>query len=337
VSVAEHEPESIGGLPGGVFGRPQAIRRRTWHWLHGKRVPRGRETAFVFAGGGNRGAAQVGMLRALVERGIRADAVYGVSVGALNAAGYAGDPSLAGVERLETTWRAVRRDDVFPTSKVSGLLRFLQSRESVHPNDGLRQIIENGLAFERLEHARVHFEVVATSLTDGRARWFDRGPAVEAILASAALPALLPPVEIDGERYIDGGVVDNVPIMHAISQGAERVFVLLCGPLRYTPLRYRRPVEAVLSAFFIAIHASFARSLDELPPGVEVVVFSVDSGPVPRYDDFSATAQLIEAGRRNAEAVLTFWEQGGRGEIATPAGEALVVGSSAASDGEASA
>ena len=156
--------------------------------------------------------------------------------------------------------------------------------------------------------------MVATSLTDGRMQWFSEGPAAERIQASAALPSLLPPVEIDGEAFIDGGVVDNVPIGRAMSQGAERIFVLLCGPLRYTPHRYRRPIEGVLTAFFIAVHARFARELEHVPDGVEVIVFTVDSEPVSRYDDFSATDALIAAGRANANVILDFWESGGIGD-----------------------
>jgi len=113
-------------------------------------------------------------------------------------------------------------------------------------------------------------------------------------------------------------VVDNVPIGRAIEQGARRIFVLLCGPLHYTPAPYRRPIEAVLTGFFIAIHARFARELQALPPGVEVVVLTVDTTPVARYDDFSATEELIAAGRANAEAVLEFWEAGGVGDVPAP-------------------
>lgn len=268
----------------------------------------------MFAGGGARGAAQIGMLQALIEHGITPDAVYGVSVGAINAGGFAGLPNSAGVERLASTWRRVTRDDVFPSSRTHGPWRFFQQREAVHPNDALRKLIAEGLTFENFEDAPVHFEVVATSLTDGRYRWFDRGPVAEAVLASAALPSLLPPVTIDGEAFIDGGVVDNVPIGRAISQGAERIFVLLCGPLHYKPHEYRRPVEAVLTAFFIAINARFVRELEHLPSGVEVIVFTVDTEPVSRYDDFSGTDALISAGRSNAERVLEFWESGGTGD-----------------------
>ncbi len=275
-------------------------------------------TAFVFAGGGSRGAAQIGMLQALVARGITADAVYGASVGAINAAGYCGQPDAAGVDALAQRWRNITREDIFPQGRFPTPWRFFQQRGAVHANDGIRKVIEAGIGFERLEQSTVPLEVVATSLTDGRMQWFSQGPAVVRIMASAALPALLPPVDIDGEAFIDGGVVDNVPIGRAIAQGAERVFVLLCGPLHYTPHRYRRPIEAVLTAFFIAVHARFAREIEHLPEGVEVVVFTVDTEPVSRYDDFSATDALIAAGRANANIVLDFWENGGVGDTFGP-------------------
>jgi len=314
-------------LPGGVFMGPGPGRRlagagNSSRWLARYRRVRVQRrhvrTAFVFAGGGARGSAQIGMLQALVARGITADAVYGASVGAINAAGYCGQPTAAGIDTLAERWRAITREDVFPQGRFPTPWRFFQQRESVHPNDGVRKVIESGLLFEHLEDSPIPLEVVATSLTDGRMQWFSDGPAAERIQASAALPALLPPVTIDGEAFIDGGVVNNVPIDRAIAQGAERIFVLLCGPLRYTPHRYRRPIEGVLTAFFIAVHARFARELEHLPDGVEVIVLTVDTEPVSRYDDFSATDALISAGRANANVVLDFWESGGIGETFGP-------------------
>lgn len=282
--------------------------KRWWSSMPGK-------TAFVLAGGGTRGAAQVGMLGALADHGIVPDAIYGSSVGAINAAGFAGSPDTTGVETMAGVWRRLRRDDVFPQGRIPAPWRFFQTREAVHDNAGLRRVVEGSLTYTRIEDAPVHLEVVATSLTDGQVRWLSRGPVVDAVLASAALPALLPPVAVDGEALIDGGIVDNVPIGRAIEQGARRVFVLLCGPLRYTPTPYRRPVEAVLTGLFIAVHARFARELEAVPRGVDVVVFTVDTQPVSRYDDFSATDALIEAGRRNAEAVLAHWAGGHTGDV----------------------
>jgi NTE family protein len=261
------------------------------------------------------------MAQALVARGIKPDFVFGSSVGAINAAGFCSDPSPSGVERMASTWRQLTSDDIFPQGRVPNALRYFQQRESVHPNSALRKVVEKGVTFDRIEHSPVHLEVVATSLHDGRACWFTSGPAVERILASSALPALLPPVEIDGESFIDGGVVDNVPIGRAMSEGAERIFVLLCGPMHYTPNRYRRPVEAVLTAFFIAVHTRFVRELTHLPEGVEAVVFTIDSEPLARYDNFSNTDRLIESGRTNAEIVLDFWQSGGVGDRNLPVGD----------------
>ena len=174
----------------------------------------------------------------------------------------------------------------------------------MHANTGLRAIIEAGIDYENLEDATIPIEVVTTSLTDGRERWIGHGPAVEAILASSAIPSIFPPVTIDGDLLVDGGVVNNVPISRAIEAGCDRIYVLLCGPLHYHPPPPRRPLEAQLTAFFVAIHARFVRELAALPPGVEVVVFSGGGEPSGQYRDFSATAALIEEGRAEVADVL---------------------------------
>ena len=244
------------------------------------------------------------MLAELVDRGIRADRVYGASVGAINGAAYSGDPSPRGMKELERIWRSLSGEMIFPRTIGQGPWTYFQQRPAVHPNTGLRRIIEEGLRFERLEDAEIPLEVVATSLTDGHERWLTSGPATEAVLASAAIPAMFPPVAIGDELLIDGGVVNNVPIARAIEHGAQRVYVLLCGPLRYRPRPPRRPVEAVLTGFFMAVHARFARELASLPPGVEVVVFSGGGDPSADYRDFSGSGDLIDAGRAEVTAVL---------------------------------
>ncbi len=274
------------------------------HLLDGRNGAAPRRTAFVLAGGGSRGAVQVGMLEELIRRDIRADRVFGASVGAINGASYAGNPTLENVERMADIWRAIKGTDIFPRGTFDGPWAFLQKRPSVHANTGLRAIIESGVRYEDLEDATIPIEVVATSLTDGRERWIGHGPAVEAILASSAIPSIFPPVTIDGDVLVDGGVVNNVPISRALSAGCDRVYVLLCGPLHYHPPPPRRPAEAALTAFFVAIHARFVRELTLLPPGVEVVVFSGGGEPSSQYRDFSATAALIEEGRAEVADVL---------------------------------
>ena len=265
---------------------------------------RGPRTALVLAGGGTRGALQIGMLQVLTEHGFVPDRIYGSSVGAVNGAAFAGDPTREGVQRMTEIWRGLTRESVYPQGRLHGPWLYFQQRESVFVNSGLRKVIEEGIGFERLEDAVIPVEVVATSLTDGGERWFTYGPAAEAVLASSAVPAIFPPVEIDGERYIDGGVVNNVPIRRAIDAGATRIVVLLCAPPVYSPSSPKRPVEAMFNALMISIHARFARDLAQLPPGVEVIVCTGSDGATRDFDDFSTTDALISQGREEAADVV---------------------------------
>ncbi|MGH9100363.1 MAG: patatin-like phospholipase family protein, partial [Acidimicrobiales bacterium] len=230
--------------------------------------------------------------------------VYGVSVGAVNAAAYCGDPTTAGVAELGRVWRGLSAGAIFPKRRVHGPWSYFGHRSAVHANSGLRRVLTDGLRFQRLEDAPVPFEVVATSLTDGLEHWLTEGPAIEAVLASSAIPAIFPPVRIGNELYMDGGVVDNVPVGRAIAAGAKHIYVLLCGPVHYRPAPARRPVEAVFTAFFVAVHARFARELSSLPEGVECHVFSGGGDLNADYRDFSQTAGLIAAGRAEVASVL---------------------------------
>jgi NTE family protein len=254
----------------------------------------------------------------LSEHGFVPDRIYGSSVGAVNGVAFAGDPTRSGVERMTEIWNRLRRDDVYPQGRLHGPWLYLQQRDSVYPNTGLRKVIEDGVDFERLEDAAVPVEVVATSLTDGQERWFTYGPALEAVLASTAVPAIFPPVEIEGERFIDGGVVNNVPITRAINAGATRIVVLLCGPPAYAPVSPRRPVEAMFNALMISVHARFVRDVGQLPAGVEVIVCSGSPSGFRDFDDFSSTQELIALGRAEASEVVSRYGLGGPGATTVP-------------------
>ncbi len=261
-------------------------------------------TALVLGGGGPRGAVQIGMLQVLAEHGFVPDRIYGCSVGAVNGVGFACDPTPEGVERMAQIWTGINREHVFPQGRLHGPWLYFQQRESVYSNSGLRTIVEDGITFDRLEDIPVPVEVVATSLTDGRERWFTYGPAAETVLASAAMPAIFPPIEIEGEQYIDGGVVNNVPIQRAIDAGATRIVVLLCSSPVYAPATSRRPIEAVINALFTSIHARFPRDMARLPEGVEVILCAGSESAVRDFDDFSTTEALIAHGREEASEVV---------------------------------
>lgn len=264
----------------------------------------GAPVAFVLGGGGSRGAVQVGMLAELVDRGIRADRVYGASVGAVNAAAYAADPTPDGMKKLEDVWVHLRPDDIFPKARVHGPWLFFQQRSAVYSNQGLRKVLESGIEVDRIEETVIPLEVVVTSLTDGSERWLVDGPIVESVLASAAIPGIFPPVSVGSEILIDGGVVNNVPISRAVAGGARTVYVLLCSPSSYVPQPTKRPLEAVISAFFTSVHSRFAREAEELQDRARLVIFNGTGRVTDDFRDFGSSPAMIEAGRAEVRRVL---------------------------------
>ena len=270
------------------------------------RFPRRRSrVAFVLSGGGNLGAIQVGMLAALADRGVVPDLVVGCSVGALNGGAFAADPTVEGVAHLADQWRLIAAAELMPSSWVPASLQLFRKGNSLSANGGLRETISTLLGQrDRFDELVVPFQCVATDVDSGGERWFSEGELVEPILASAALPAVYPMVTIEGRRYFDGGVVNNVPVARAIELGARKVYVLHVGPHGRPNPEVRRPLDAALIAYWIARNSRFARDLAEVPKGVEVIVLPPGRRPDIRYDDFDQTEQLLAQGRDNARNYL---------------------------------
>ena len=190
----------------------------------------GGATAFVFAGGGSLGAVQVGMLHALIEAGEMPDFLVGSSVGALNAAWFAGAPDLAGVERLAQIWTGLRRADIFPLS-LSGLFGILRRQDNIADPGPLRRLLETHLAFDRIEGSLLPLHIMATDQQGVGVR-LSSGPAVEAILASAAVPGIFPPVTIGGRQLMDGAIAANTPSGTAASHHATLAAALVRSAAR---------------------------------------------------------------------------------------------------------
>jgi NTE family protein len=201
------------------------------------------KTAFVFAGGGSFGAVQVGMLRSLAAHDVTADMVVGSSVGAMNAAYYAGTPVIEGVERLATIWCGLRRRDVFPvTARV--LLGLMRRRDFLLGSEGLYRLVHAHLPYRNLEDARIPVYIVATDLLSGEAAILSEGPAAQAIVASTAIPAAFAPVKFN-ERYLaDGAITSCTPVKVAVMLGAKRLIVLPTGYAcaRETPPQGKAPL-----------------------------------------------------------------------------------------------
>lgn len=243
-------------------------------------------TAFVLGGGGRWGAVEVGMIQALDEAGIEPDLILGTSIGAFNGAVIADYPGREGVERLTGFWEEVTGADLFQTSLLDRALRVVTLKPSIHETDELRRIVEHVIHPEtRIEDLHVPFQCVAASIENFAEHWFDHGLLVDAVLASSAVPALFPPLEIEGEHFYDGGLVDSVPLGRAFHLGADVVYVLQVGRIE-SPLRPpERLYEAALISFEIARRHRFVTTMRDLPEDVEVHLLPTGS-PVA-WDDRS--------------------------------------------------
>ena len=274
-------------------------------------IPRPRKTgkiAFVLSGGGNRGAVQVGMLRALVERGIYPDFILGASVGALNGVGYATDPSHGALERLNDLWIGLSKDAVFPPQRFGATWRYAQRRPFVYPNHALEAVIRQSVTIADLSDTVIPMEIVITNAATGEPKRLTSGDPVKALLATSALPGTFPPIEIDGSLFIDGGVSDDVPLLRAADLGADTIYVLYCGSLQRIGRTRNRPIEAVLESFALAKLARFRADLATLGDRATAVVLQSTAADNIPWLDYSRSSQMIDDGYLSAVATLSALE-----------------------------
>jgi NTE family protein len=289
-------------------------------------------TAFVLWGGGSLGAAQVGMLRALTAHGMRADLVVGASAGALNAAYYAARPDADGAEELASLWLSVSSHDVYPLSRpqaLRGLARnlplhpvrgawqafgaanytfpfhprtfaeaVLGRRNHLFDNDALRRFLERALPIGDLEDTRIPLAVLTAEVRGGRAVVLTRGPALPALLASAAVPGLYPPVAVGGRVLMDGGVADQTTLDYAVDQGADEVYLLTPGFSCTLPAPPPTVIAMALHAYNLLSEQRIAASIGHnehrtrlrlIPPLCPADVLPID---------FAQTRHLIESATR---------------------------------------
>lgn len=288
-------------------------------------------TAFVFSGGGAKGALHIGALRALLQAGIRPDMVVGTSIGAWNAAWLARTPTLDGVEELSEVWRSLEPQQVLLGRKLplssrlarsrvlSGLLMLAALRRvaggcsSLYDDAGLREILTRHLAGTTFDELALPCSVIASDLSHGGRAVFRRGPVVDALLASSAIPGIFPPVCINGTMYADGGMVDGCSVETAVEMGARRIFVLAIGydadtdggsfwsgaeanaQSTHTPSQSRRSVATVIQrASQVMGNYQIQRAVERVPAGIEVHLISLSTGTGGGTLSFGNVSRWIE-------------------------------------------
>lgn len=268
--------------------------------------------AFVLSGGGNRGALQAGALQALLERGIVPDLLVGTSVGALNAAVLAADPTAKGARRQAEGWANIRRSDVFPGNAVTVAWRVLLGRGSFHSRDAFARLVLATLPpnVRRFKDLRRPCVITATSQASGRLRLFGDDPherLLDALLASTAIPPFYAPYQYRGDLLLDGALVANLPISLAIARGARTIYTLeIVDDL----VASARPglidtLTASLNAMLNRQHEQERHAVALAHArGITVHDIRLLSGQSLAYNDFGHSAELVVAGAQAAHAYL---------------------------------
>ncbi len=266
--------------------------------------------AFVLSGGGNRGALQVGALRALLEREIYPEMLVGCSAGALNAAFLAQELSLAQVDALHQVWASTRKEDVYPGGRLRVLWRLLSGQESLYDNRNFyaflqRHGISPALTFGALvRHVRLY--ITATDLDTETLHVFGDHPGhrvLDALMASTALPPLHPPWTVDGRRFIDGGTVTPLPLRVALERGADEVYALHIWnePTPLGPLH--RGLAAIVDrsiSTMLRRQAEHDLLLLENRRRVRLHRIRLEVDDPPGIHDWNQTDRLVQAGYEQA-------------------------------------
>lgn len=259
---------------------------------------------FVLSGGAARGAVQVGMLQTLFEAGITPYGLVGTSVGALNAAFLAWEPTLDRVHDLAERWQQLRTRDIFPGGTWSRLAHLAQGHPYLFSSTALRSLIAEWVPERRLEDLPTRLRITTTPLAGSSATYHDRGDLAPLLLASTAVPGVFAPVDLQADDgrlipHVDGGVADLVPIAGALDLAPTRVFVLDATVPARLPSG-RSPIEVLVASLGVAMRA---RPLADLGPSIEVHhVHTVDLGT--RMTDFTRTSDHLRLGRRAAAEML---------------------------------
>ncbi|RYU10261.1 patatin-like phospholipase family protein [Nocardioides iriomotensis] len=267
-------------------------------------------TAFVLGGGGLLGAVEVGMLRALFEAGVRPDLVLGTSVGALNGALVAADPGDGVIDRLVGLWQsAVENREVWGDGAVRQVTRAVRTGTHLHSARPLRERLHAELGDRTFADLAIELQVCAASIERAAEHWFTTGRVVDAVVASAAVPGLLRPAVVDGEHYLDGGIVNSIPVGRAVEQGADRVFVLQVGRVDRPLTAPRKPWDVARVSFEIARRHRFNREMAALPEHVTAHVLPTGgAGPkddnLLSYRDFRGVVRRIDAAYRASVTYL---------------------------------
>jgi NTE family protein len=283
-------------------------------FLRPRQQPDGR--TWVLGGGGGRGAAQVGVLLAFFEYGLEPpERLVGVSVGALNGTVVGAFPSLAGMEMLRELWLSKQARDVFRTHPLNIVWsRIMGATGATLPATNVARVIERALqlcGIDDFHDLKLPLEVLATDINAGLPHVFASGPLLPALQASTAIPGVFPTVRIAGHGYLDGGIVDNMPISLAVEQGGREVLgigLMAGGELDRQTMGWTELMGRTLQ---LSLHHRMLSDFERLRDRAKVVLLCPVLGPGEGLDMRRDHVEAMIDGVRQATLRL-LREQGRR-------------------------
>ena len=258
-------------------------------------------TAFVLGGGGSLGAVQVGMLQALAERGVEPDLMVGTSCGAMNAAWVAGHGmSSDSLTELAAVWTSLRRSDIFPVDARQMLRGLLGLSPAVATNRKLRQFIDTHSSIHDLAQAQVPVHFVAADLLSGRDVLISTGDLATGVLASCAIPGVLPPVERAGGHLIDGALAHHTGIAQAVELGATVVYILPTGAACALSRAPRSAAGVALHSLSLLIEQRLSHEVAAIQAATTIKLLPPLCPLAVSAADFSHARELITRARRSS-------------------------------------
>lgn len=200
------------------------------------------KTGLVLSGGGTRGFAHLGTIAALFEAGIKPDIISGTSAGAIVGA------FIAGGKTPEEILRIFKKGWFFKFTKlhlpIDGLLKL----------DGLKEVIQKEIRVTNLEDLEIPFFVAVSNLNKGTIEYKNRGPIGETVLASSSIPILFSPVTLNGDSYVDGGLMDNIPV-EPLKRSCEKIIVSNISPINPKE-KMKNLVQISTRTFYMSVNAN---------------------------------------------------------------------------------
>ena len=268
---------------------------------------------FVLSGGANLGSVHVGMLTALLEAGVKPDIIVGTSIGSVNAAYLAADPSLEHLESLQKLWCDVRAREIFPLNPAANA-RALFREGALFSSKGWRRFLEQRMPYRTFDETTVPLRITATDYEEGQSTVFDSGPVIDAMLASTALPGIFPPYRVGERWFIDGAISEQLPLKVALEAGADTIYVMAVSVP--SPPDRRSPLAILRHSVTILLYPRIRLDALDLPgeaPSVRIIQVpsvktEVSLWDMSRHDElirnsYKVTKEFLEAENDNDEPV----------------------------------